>query len=433
MAVVRGGLLTFDKLEKVMKEKLNLTRTFEEFERAKNLVPGGVLGIRRPYNFVEGEYPIFFESGKGGRVKDVDGNEYIDYLCAYGPIILGYREEEVDEAVIRQIRDKGFCFSLTQLHQNQLAEKLNEIIPCAEMSVFVKTGSDATTTSIRIARAYTKKLKIMRCGYHGWHDWCVEVKGGIPAKLYEDVHEFKYNDIEELEELMKTHGDNTAAIIITPFGHPLAANMEEPKDGFLQKVKDLAAKYGAVLIFDEIRTGFRMSIGGAQKYYGVTPDLAVFGKAMANGYSIGAVTGKKEIMKMVESEVFISSTFFPNSLSYIAALKTIEILERDKILEKIWEKGKYFMDRIAVLLEKYAVGAELSGVPPMNFITFKKNESKTYKYKRNDFYAQLIRSGVFLQPFHHGYICYRHTQEDLDYTIKSIEEALIYVKEKYSD
>ncbi len=416
-----------------MKEKLNLKKTFEEFERAKALVPGGVLGIRRPYNFVEGEYPVFFESGEGGRMKDIDGNEYLDYLCAYGPIILGHKEKEIDEAVIEQIRNKGFCFSLTQTQQNELAEKLNEIIPCSEMSVFVKTGSDATTTSIRIARAYTGKLKIMRCGYHGWHDWCVEVKGGIPEKLYEDVHEFMYNDIEGLEELMKIHGDDTAAIIMTPFGHPLGAKMEEPKEGFLQKVKDLARKYGAVLIYDEIRTGFRMSIGGAQKYYGVTPDLAVFGKAIANGYPIGAVSGRKEIMEMVESEVFISSTFFPNSLSYIAALKTIEILERDNVLEKIWEKGRYFMEKTRAILEKYDVGAELSGIPPMNFITFKKNESKSYKNKRVDFYTHLIRNGVFLQPYHHGYICYRHTQEDLDYTVKAIEDALIYLKENYSD
>lgn len=416
-----------------MKEKLNLKKTFEEFERAKTLVPGGVLGIRRPYNFVEGEYPVFFESGEGGRMKDIDGNEYIDYLCAYGPIIIGHKEKEIDEAVIKQIRDKGFCFSLTQTLQNELAEKLNDIIPCAEMSVFVKTGSDATTTSIRIARAYTGKLKVMRCGYHGWHDWCVEVKGGIPEKLYEDVHEFMYNDVDGLEELLKIHGDDTAAIIMTPFGHPLGAKMEEPKENFLQKVKDLAKKYGAVLIYDEIRTGFRMSMGGAQKYYGVTPDLAVFGKAIANGYPIGAVTGRKEIMKMVESEVFISSTFFPNSLSYIAALKTIEMLERDNVLEEVWEKGRYFMEKTNALLEKYDAGAELSGIPPMSFITFKKNESKSYKNKRVDFYTHLIRKGVFLQPYHHGYICYRHTQKDLDYTVKAIEEALIYLKENYSD
>lgn len=416
-----------------MQEKLNLKNSMEQYEKAKELIPGGVLGIRRPYNFVVGEFPIFFESGEGGRVKDVDGNEYIDYLCAYGPVIIGNKEKEIDDAVIEQIQEKGFCFSLTQTYQNQLAEKMNEIIPCAEMSLFVTTGSDATTTATRIARAYTKKTKIMRCGYHGWHDWCVEVKGGIPPKLYEDVYEFGYNNLASLEELLKVHGDDTAAIIITPFGHPLAKKMEEPKPGFLEGVKELTHKYGAVLIFDEIRTGFRLTIGGAQKYYGVTPDLSVFGKAMANGYPIGAVTGKAEIMKMVETEVFISSTFFPNSLSYVAALKTIEILQRDKILEAIWEKGKDYMERVQVLLDKYDVGGEISGIPPMSFITFKKNESKSYKKKRTDFYTQLIRRGIFLQPFHHGYICHRHTQEDIDYTINAIEESLAYVKENYDD
>ena len=413
-----------------MKEapKLNLEKSFAEFEISKKLIPGGVLGIRRPYNFVDGEFPIFFEEGKGGRVTDIDGNEYIDYLCAYGPVIIGNRESEIDEAVIEQIRGKGFCFSLTQVYQNELAEKLKELIPCAEMSLFVKTGSDATTTAIRLARSYTGREKIMRCGYHGWHDWCVEGKGGVPKKLYEDVYEFTYNRLNELEDLLKEHGNETAAVIITPLGHPLAQKIEEPAEGFLEGVKALAEKYGAVLIFDEIRTGFRVTMGGAQVYYGVTPDMAVFGKAMANGYAIGAVTGKAEIMKQGESEVFISSTFFPNSLAFVAALKTIEIMERDNILDVIWEKGKYYMDEVQKLMDTIDVGAEISGIPPMSFITFKKDPQKRYKKRRNDFYTHLIRRGVFLQPYHHGYICYRHTKEDLDYTIGVIKEALAKIK-----
>jgi glutamate-1-semialdehyde aminotransferase len=230
-----------------MKEarKLNITKSRELFEEASGLVPGGVLGARKPSDFIEGEYPIFLETGKGCRLTDVDGNEFIDFLCGYGPIILGYREEEVDDAVCRQIKEKGFCFTLTQKYQNALAKKLTELVPCSEMSIFLKTGSDATTASIRIARAHTGKIKVMRCGYHGWHDWCVEMKGGIPAKFYEDVFEFQYNRLDQLEELMATHGDETAAIIMTPFGHPNHEEMQEPNPGFLQGVRDLADKYGA--------------------------------------------------------------------------------------------------------------------------------------------------------------------------------------------
>jgi len=414
--------------------KLNLTKSLELFEQAKKLVPGGTFPTRGPHNFVEGEYPIFFESGKGGRITDVDGNEYIDLLCAYGPIILGYREEEVDEAVIKQIRDKGFCFTLTQRWQNQLAEKLNELVPSSEMCYFFKSGSDATTASIRIAREYTKRIKVMRCGYHGWHDWCIEAKGGIPAKLYEDVYEFRYNNLDQLEDLMARYGDQTAAIILTPFGHPLHEKMEEPKPGFLEGAREIATKYGAVLVFDEVRTGFRLTMGGAQKLYGVTPDLSVLGKGMANGYAISAVTGKADIMKVAEKGekgVFISATFFSNSDSYVASLKTIEILERDHVLDKIWEKGGRFLKKVQTIINKYDVGAELSGVAPMFFITFKKDEASTQRARRDEFYTQLIRRGVFLHPHHHGYICYRHTEQDLDITAKAIDEALAYVNEKH--
>jgi glutamate-1-semialdehyde aminotransferase len=411
--------------------KLNIAKSLQLFEEAKKLVPGGVLGARKPSDFIEGEFPIFLEYGKGCRLTDVDGNEYIDFLCGYGPIILGYREEEVDEAVIRQIKDKGFCFTLTQRYQNELAKKLRELIPCSEMSIFLKTGSDATTASIRIARAYTNRIKVMRCGYHGWHDWCVEMKGGIPEKFYEDVYEFHYNNLNQLEELMARHGDQTAAIIMTPFGHPLHQKMEEPKPGFLEGVREIANRYGSVLVFDEVRTCFRLRMGGAQELYGVIPDLTVLGKGMANGYAISVVTGRAEVMMAAAQKLFISSTFFPNSDGYIAALKTIEILERDNVLDKIWEKGGRFLKKVQGIIDRYDVGAELSGVAPMFFITFKKDEANTQRAKRNDFYTQLIRKGIFFTPHHHGYICHRHTEQDLDLTANAIDEALAYVKGKY--
>ncbi len=398
------------------------------FEDAKRLAPGGVAGIRRPYNFVPGEYPIFVTEGKGGRITDVDGNEYIDYLCAYGPIILGYREEEVDNAVIEQIRTKGFCFSLTQPISNQLIEKLTELIPCCEMAAMVKTGSDATTIAVRTARAYTGKTKIARCGYHGWHDWCVEVKGGIPSKLYEDVLEFHYNDLDELEDILKANANDMAGIIVTPVGHPLAAEVQMPKPGYLEGVRKLADKYGCVLIFDEIRSGFRCSLGGAQKFFGVTPDLSTFGKAMANGYAVAALVGKREIMNVMADKVFLSSTYFPNTESQIAALKTIEILERDKVLDVIAEKGVKFAEKVGKVISESGMPVSLSGSPWMPFVTFNKDDAGLYKKMRNEFYTQLIRRGVFLQPYHHGYICYRHTDEDLTYTVNAIKESLAELK-----
>jgi glutamate-1-semialdehyde aminotransferase len=407
-----------------MSDKLNLKNSMELFAEAQTLVPGGVAGIRRPYNFVPGEYPIFFEKGKGGRITDVDGNEYIDYLCAYGPIVIGYREEEIDNAVIEQIKEKGICFSLTQKLQNELVYKLRELIPSCEMASIVKTGSDATTIAIRVARAYTGKKKIARCGYHGWHDWCVEVKGGIPEKLYEDVLEFHYNDLDQLEDILKNNQDDMAGIIITPVGHPLAEPVQMPKPGYLEGVRALADKYGCVLIFDEIRSGFRCAMGGAQALFGVTPDLTTIGKAMANGYAIAALVGKREYMKVLEKDVFLSSTFFPNSDAQVAALKTIEILQRDKMLDTIAAKGNNFAQQVEKVVADSGIPARFSGAPWMPFITFPRDEAGLYKKLRTEFYTQLIRRGVFLQPYHHGYICYRHTDEDLAYTVQAIKDSL---------
>jgi glutamate-1-semialdehyde aminotransferase len=257
------------------------------------------------------------------------------------------------------------------------------------------------------------------------------MKGGIPEKFYEDVYEFRYNNLKQLEDLMARHGDQAAAVIMTPFGHPNHQKMEEPQPGFLEGVREIATQYGAVLVFDEVRTNFRLSMGGAQKLYGVTPDLSVLGKSMANGYAISAVSGKKEVMMAAAQKLFISSTFFPNSDGYVAALKTIEILERDKVIDNIWEKGNRFLKKVRSIISKYPVGAELTGVAPMFYITFQKDAAETHRKRRDDFYTHLIRKGIFLHPHHHGYISYRHTDQDLDVTAQAIDEALAYVKYKH--
>jgi glutamate-1-semialdehyde aminotransferase len=196
-------------------------------------------------------------------------------------------------------------------------------------------------------------------------------------------------------------------------------------------VREIATRYGAVLVFDEVRTNFRLSMGGAQELYGVTPDLSALGKGMANGYAISVVTGKAEVMMAAASKLFISSTFFPNSDGYVAALKTIEMLERDSVLDNIWEKGGRFLKKIQEIINKYDVGAELSGLAPMFYITFKKDKADTHRARRDDFYTQLIRRGIFLHPHHHGYISYRHSEQDLDTAAKAIDEAMALVHDKY--
>ena len=211
--------------------KLDLTRSMSMLEDAQRLTPGGVGGIRRAYNFVVGEYPVFITHGHGGHIVDVDGNEYIDMLCAYGPIILGYVEDEINDAAKAQM-DKGFCFSLVQPLQNELEERLADIMPCGEQTILVKTGSDATNAAVRAMRAYTGRDKIARCGYHGWGDWCVEHHGGVPQAVYELTKEFEYGDIADLERVFAENPDEIAGVIITP-GRPSHGPADHPAAGRL--------------------------------------------------------------------------------------------------------------------------------------------------------------------------------------------------------
>lgn len=409
--------------------KLDISKSLQMFEDAQRLTPGGVGGIRRPYNFVIGEYPIFITHGKGGHIFDVDGNEYIDMLCAYGPIILGYVEPEINEAVSKRM-DLGFCFSLVQPVQNELEERLANTVPSGEQTILVKTGSDATNAAVRAARAYTGRDVIARCGYHGWGDWCVENHGGIPQAVVDLTKEFKYGDIADLERVFAENPDKVATVIITPVGHPTALPVMAPPEGYLEKVKELTHKNGAVLVFDEIRTGFRVAMGGAQQRYGVTPDVTTVGKAMANGYPIAAVVGKREVLSMYEKAAFLSSTFFPNSLEMVAAMACMDILEREKVQDAIWERGTRFLERLGKIVDASGVPVTKSGIPPMPFLTFDKVDEH-YKERRVEFYTQCIRRGLFVQPYHHWYIAYRHTEEDLSRALDVVEESLAYVAQEY--
>jgi len=268
-------------------------------------------------------------------VWDYDGNKYIDYVSGLLPIILGYCDPEVDEAIINQL-SKGIIFSLPSDLEVQLAEKLIELIPSAEMVRFGKNGSDATSAAIRLARAYTRRDRVAVCGYHGWHDWYIGTTTrnlGVPKVVQELSSKFIFNDPDSLESLLKNDPSGYAAVILEPTG------TSEPENGFLERVRELCDQYGVVLVFDEVVTGFRVDMGGAQKKYGVIPDLSSFGKAMANGMPISAIVGKRDIMKMMD-DIFFSGTFGGETLSLAASLATITKLEKLNAPEIFRHTGK---------------------------------------------------------------------------------------------
>ena len=407
-----------------MSKKLNLQQSKELFRSGRELVPGGVIGVRRPAHFIPNEYPIYLLSACKGHVTDVDGNEFVDLTAAYGATLLGYRESEVDGAVMTHIQEHGVCMTLTQPVQNDLASNLVRIIPCCEKVIAVKTGSDATLAAIRIARAHTGRTKILRCGYHGWHDWSVEVKSGIPEILYEDSVEFRFNDLDQVRELFSHYRDDVAGIILWPIHTPLGGHVENPTPGFLQELRLLADEYGSVLIFDEMRTGFRVSLGGAQERFGVTPDIALFGKAMGNGYPIAVVAGNSRVMKAAENKVFISSTYFADPIGQVAANKTIEILQNTNILSEIKQKGERLASELDSVLAASPVPASYTGGPWFPHILFGDSSEKLNFKLRLLFYSYLVRSGVLLSPYHHGFLIHKHTKEDLERVVTVVAEGL---------
>ncbi|MDY7034793.1 MAG: aminotransferase class III-fold pyridoxal phosphate-dependent enzyme [Thermodesulfobacteriota bacterium] len=353
--------------------------------------------------------PHFIVNGKGSHVWDVDGNEYIDFINGLLPVILGYCDPDVDAAVSDQLR-RGVSFSLPSPLEGELAEILVDIIPCAEMVRFGKNGSDATAGAIRIARAYTGRERIAVCGYHGWQDWyigCTTRDKGIPLAVKELTHQFTYNDLSSLEALFDKHPGEFAAVIMEPM------NTDDPIPAFLEGVQETAHKNGAVFILDEIITGFRYSLGGAQELFGITPDMATFGKSMANGFPISVVAGKKEFMEEME-DIFFSFTFGGEAVSIAAAIATIAKIRRESVIDNLWNKGQIIIDEVTRLIKSHELEQviQIKGKAPWSLLMINNYNTTTSWEIKSLFMQAMLARGILISGSHN--ISYAHSEDDLN-------------------
>lgn len=410
-------------MAKIINRKLE--KSNEYWSRACNTILSGTqLYSKGPETHIKGVSPIYIEKGKNAHVWDVDGNEYIDYDMGLGPILLGYNYAPVDNAVIEQIK-KGMGFSLVSPPEVEYAELCVENIPCAGKVRFLKTGSSATEGAVRIARAYTGKKHIIRGEYHGWHEWTAAGEnvrqGGILSELKQYIHKFDYNDFDKLEELFQQHKGEIAAVITEP------VILEEPKNNFLKNTLDICHKNGALLIFDEVVDGFRFSIGGAQKYFGIIPDLAVFGKAAANGMPLSIIAGKREIMDAVDKKIFISTTFGGETLSLAAGIAVMNELKSKDVTQKIWNLGKKLKGETNAMAERIGINIRLEGYNCRMAFDYKDNKGRRDWIYNSIFMQECVKRGVLL-----GWSifpCYTHTDADIDFTLNVFEDAMkVYKK-----
>ncbi len=384
--------------------------------RSEGLIPASTQTLAKgPGQYVRGVAPHYLVRGKGARVWDVDGNEYLDYQMGIGPLSLGYAMKEIDDAIKAQLAD-GITFSMMHPLEVEVAELIREVVPGVEMIRYSKSGADVTSAAIRLARAFTGREKVLCCGYHGWHDWYVGVTDrnrGIPQAVQDLSFTFNYNDLESVRAAMD---DRTAAVILEPMV------FEHPAPGFLEGLRDLCTKNGTVLIFDEMWTGFRLAVGGAQEFFGVQADLACFSKAVANGMPIGILTGRKEIMQLCEKDIFFFTTFGGEALSLAAAKATINVLRTHHVPERLRTLGQSMKDGYNHLVA--SLGMEYTsciGMPCRTMVQFTAKGGNPLELK-SFVQQELFRYGILWGGFHN--LSYSHTEADIDYTLSAYADIL---------
>ncbi len=387
--------------------------------RAERVIPLGSQTFSKSKTLLPlGASPFFAEKGKGSKLYDLDGNKFIDFVNGLASVTLGYRDSDIDNSVKKQLK-KGVTFSLSHPIETQLAEMLTNIIPCAEMVRFAKNGSDATSAAIRVARAFTGREHIAVCGYHGWHDWYIGSTTrdlGITNEGKKSTHRFKYNNIEDLESLLQSKKNKFAAVIMEPM------NTTWPKKGYLKKVASICRSHGALFIFDEIITGFRFHLSGAQKYFNVTPDLATFGKGIANGYPLSVLAGKKKYMNIVE-DIFFSGTFGGETLSIAAAIASIDKYKKHNVVAHLETQGKKIIKGTENLIEKNSLSnyLSISGHPSWSFINFLPNKKIPPLSIKTLFIQEVLKRGIYALGSHN--LSYSHTNQDIKKLLSCYKEV----------
>lgn len=395
------------------------------WDNAVRLMPRGTQTMSKcPDQFVDGVYPKFVKSGKGAYLYGLDGKKYLDYMCALGPIILGYNHKSTNRAIKRQLKN-GIIFSWPTLLEQELAQLISDVVPCAEQVRFCKNGTDADLAAVRIARSYTGKEKIIKPtgGYHGWGDWhAITIRPyGVPACLKDLIDEFEFNNLKSLENLLKK--EDVAGVILEPQA------LTSPEPGFLEGVRELCTKYKAVLIFDEVVTGFRWSLGGAQEYFGVTPDLCCMGKAVANGMPLGIIAGKEEYMNEL-NHVFFSMTFGGEALSLAAAIATIKELQT-KDYNYLWELGNILDAGIKDAAKKHNLDIIFAGSAPRHNLIFNPETYDDADGLKYLFYQEMVKQNILFPNV--IYINFSHTKKDILKTIDAADRSFEFVSKNINN
>jgi glutamate-1-semialdehyde 2,1-aminomutase len=390
------------------------------WQRAQGLIPAGTQTLAKgPTQFSNGVAPKYLRRGSGARVWDVDGNEFLDYNAGIGPIILGYCHPAVDEAIRRQLGD-GITFSLMHPLEVELAELLRDCIPNAESVRFSKTGCDVTSAAVRLARAFTRRERVLCCGYHGWHDWYITVtdrNAGVPACVGELTHTFNYNDIGSVIDAID---DGTACVILEPFV------FERENGSFLAGLREVCDRHGSLLIFDEMWTGFRCALGGAQQFFGVRADLSLFSKAMANGMPISAITGRRDVMSLFENDVFFFTTFGGEALSLAASIACIEFIRDHGVTGHIARLGQELLDGLNRIIGVCGLGyVSVSGYPFRSSMGFSPGAGNPLEMKTL-VQQELIQRGILWAGTQT--LSFSHTAEDVRYTLDAFAASLETLK-----
>lgn len=400
-----------------MTAERSYAKSIARFDEALDLIPGGTqTNSKRPGAFAWGAYPIYLASGKGGHVADIDGNTFIDLVSGLGPVSLGYAYPAVDVAIRAQL-DAGIITSLPTTLEVEVARLLVELVPCAEQVRFFKGGGEATAAAARVARRFTGRSLILNCGYRGWPDvWtAANSDGGVPEAFSQSIASFPFNDREAVEALVAAHPGEVAAIAID-------VQVTAPEPGYLAWLRDLAHEIGAMLIFDEIVTGFRLARGGAQEYFGVTPDLAVFAKGIANGMPLAAVTGRADMMTAM-TDATISITYGTEALSLAAAKAALTVYRDEPVIETLHARGLRLREGLSAAACDAGLPFVVAGFDPMTAMRFTGLDPATDHDAWTYLLQEMAARGVLLRRGGLNFVSYSHTEADIDAVIVAAREV----------